>query len=116
MKLAVLCGAALFLATGSLSADAPLSMRVSTRVAIQPVDVVIHTFAARNADNRAIQVVVESSDFYSSSEMTLDGDRAPLSKEFRFRELPSGDYTVIATLIGRGGKPRATATDEVRVI
>jgi hypothetical protein len=115
MKLALLCSGLLFLATVSPGADGTLRLRVSSAVAIEPADIVVRTFAARNADNRAIQVVVDSSTFYSSSEVPLDGDRAPLSKEFRFREMPAGDYVVSATLIGPGGEPRATATDGLRV-
>ena len=60
-----------------------------------------------DADNRLLQVVAESPDFYRSSQIQLDGANAPRVKVIEFRNLPTGLYQVTGTLIGTQG-PRAT--------
>src|SRR4051812_44433974 len=95
MKLAVVCGV-LLLAGGPFSARDQLSIRVSPMVAFHPADILVHTFVERDTVNREIQVTADSADFFSSSSVQLDGDDAPRSKEFRFRDLPAGNYSVVA--------------------
>ena len=60
------------------------------------------------ADNRKLQIVAESPDFYRSSEIDLDGANAAPLSVFEFRNLPTGLYQVTGTLVGVSG-PRATA-------
>jgi hypothetical protein len=56
-----------------------------------------------HADNRTLRVEADSGSFYRSSEVQLDGDKAPILTEFRLNSLPSGAYTVRATLIDSMG-------------
>jgi hypothetical protein len=71
---------------------------------------------ASDPDNRAVQVVAESSEFYRSSEIQLEGDRAPRTSVFEFRSLPSGTYEVRATLRGPSGRELALVRQQVHVI
>ncbi len=69
-----------------------------------------------NESNRAVQIVAESETFYRSSEIQLEGDRAPRTSQFEFRSLPPGTYEVRATLLGSRGEERSTARQQVNVI
>jgi hypothetical protein len=43
-------------------------------------------------------IEVESGSHYSSSEVPLDGEQAPRSRAMFLKNLPAGDYQVLATL------------------
>jgi hypothetical protein len=70
----------------------------------------------RNAENRTLEVVAVSDDFYRSSEIELDGEQAPETVAFEFRGLPSEDYEVLGVLKDRGGVRRAAAREQMQVI
>lgn len=67
-------------------------------------------------DNRTVEIVAESPDFYRSSEMQLDGDRAPRTTVFEFRSLPPGSYEVTAILRGSTGRERGSVRQQVNVM
>ena len=79
-----------------------MTVKVSPAVAFAPANLIVRTMIEADADNRAIAIVAESADFYRSSEIQLDGDRAARTNTFEFRSLPSGTYQVKAMLIGTG--------------
>jgi hypothetical protein len=110
MKSGVFCWVMWLLVAASSTAVDKLVMRVTPTVAMGPATVHIHTFTERDADNRAMEVVAESADFYRSSLVELDGDRAPRARDFFFNDLPSGGYVIRAALIGSNGKERASVT------
>src|ERR1700716_263130 len=95
---ACLCGL-LMVSALPLGAGQRLAMRASPSVSFAPANLVVRTMVVADAGNRAIEVVAESQDFYRSSQIQLDGDKAPLTTTFEFRSLPSGRYVVKATLI-----------------
>jgi hypothetical protein len=82
---------------------APSTLRV--RVRLEP-----------SAENRAIEITAECTDFYRSSEFTLDGEQAPAMVELDVRDAPGGHYRVVAVLKDSTGRPRASAVKEVTVI
>jgi hypothetical protein len=92
-----------------------LAMKVSPAVAFAPANLVVRAFVASDPDNRAIEVVAESEDFYRSSQMSLDGDKAPRTNVFEFRSLPTGAYQVSAVLIGTNGQ-RALVRQQISVM
>lgn len=92
-----------------------LSMKVSPAVAFAPANLVVRAYVAADADNRAIEVIAESADFYRSSQMELDGDKAPRTNVFEFRSLPTGTYQVSAVLMGAQGQ-RALVRSQVNVM
>jgi hypothetical protein len=113
-RLFILCGLLIFVAP--MRAHEALVVRVSPAVCFAPANLVVRTIVESDANNRGIEIVAESPDFYRSSEVQLDGDKAPRTTTFEFRSLPSGTYEVRATLLGQNGKPRAYVRQQVSVI
>jgi hypothetical protein len=93
-----------------------MTLRVSPAVSFAPANLVVRASIQADPDNRFVQIVAESRDFYRSSEIQLDGDRAPRTNMFEFRSLPQGAYEVTATLIGPGGHERAVVRQLVNVM
>jgi hypothetical protein len=116
MKVRYLLAGLLIVTAGQLGANERLTLRVSPSVAFAPANLVVRTMIVADKDNRAIEIVAESPNFYRSSEMQLDGERAPHTTTFEFRSLPSGTYEVRATLKGSGGHQLAYAEHKVNVV
>ena len=93
-----------------------MTVKVTPAVAFAPANLIVRTMIEADADNRAIAIVAESSDFYRSSEIQLDGDHAPRTNTFEFRSLPSGTYQVKAMLLGSDAEPRVTIRRQINVI
>jgi hypothetical protein len=91
-----------------------LTISVSPSVALAPATVRIRAAVDASPENRAIQIVAESSGFYRSSEIPLDGAQAPRTTIVEFRGLPGGTYTVTAVLIRTND--RATAIRGLQVM
>jgi hypothetical protein len=116
MKVRTCLAGLVFLFSGALGANDRLSIRVSPAVAFAPANLVIRTTVEADSSNRAIEIVAESPDFYRSSEIRLDGERAPRTTMFEFRSLPSGAYSVRAVLKGQGGHKLATVERTVNIV
>ena len=116
-KLVMLAAAVTLLLCGPASLDGsqPLTLQVSPAMAPAPAFVSVRAHIEANDDNRTLEIVAQSSDFYRSSLVTLDGGNAPRLAVFNFPSLPAGLYEVSGTLVGRTGK-RATASRLVRVV
>ena len=97
-------------------ADEKLSMRVSPAVAFAPANLNVRMTIASDSENRAIEIVAESGDFYRSSELQLDGEFAPKTNIFEFRSLPMGEYAVRAVLKGQGGRELASSVQKVNIV
>src|SRR5262245_25728342 len=82
---------------------APLDIRVTPPVTFEPAAVQIRVTVEANSENRGLEVVVETPEYRRSSEISLDGDRAPRINTFDFRGLPTGTYDVTSTLLGSNG-------------
>lgn len=91
-----------------------LQLRVSPSVSSAPSDVYVYVTVERNTENRYLRVSADSSDYFRSSEIQLDGDRSARMNIFTFRELPAGSYEVEAQLIGSNG--RATSVERRIII
>jgi hypothetical protein len=102
--------------THFVAANEPLSIRVSPAVAFAPANLIVRTRIDPDSYNRALEVVAESVDFYRSSTVQLEGDRAPKTTAFEFRSLPPGDYEVRAAVIGADGQPKAIARAQAHVV
>jgi len=111
-----LVGILMLTASLPTGAGEKLTVKVSPAVAFAPANLVVRTMVDADAQNRAIEIVAESDDFYRSSEIQLDGDRAPRTNMFEFRSLPPGLYEVRAKLLGAGGEQRAAIRQQVSVI
>jgi hypothetical protein len=98
------------------TANDPLSIRVSPAVAFAPANLIIRARIDPDSYNRALEVVAESEDFYRSSTVQLEGDRAPKTTSFEFRSVPPGEYEVRASVIGADGHPKAIACAKAHVV
>ena len=112
------CLFGILMATATLSAGAgePMTLSVSPAVAFAPATLIVRAKIEADAHNRTVEIVAESPAFYRSSEIQLDGDRAPRTNTFEFRSMPPGTYDVRATLRDSSGEARALARSTVNVI
>src|SRR5207237_5852904 len=113
---AVLLGTAMVAVTAHPRAADRLAVRVSPAVAFAPANLIVRATVESNQENRSIEIVAESEDFYRSSEIPLDGDRAPRTTMFEFRSLPTGSYQVRAILKGVSGKELASIKAQVNIV
>ena len=116
MKARRLMVAMVLTATAVAGAKEPLSIRVSPAFSFAPANLVIRTSAEPDAENRSIEVIADSAEFYRSSTITLEGDRAPKTTTVEFRSVPPGDYAITAVLIGVDGHRRAIAQAQINVL
>jgi hypothetical protein len=67
-------------------------------------------------ENRSLEIVAESSAYYRSSLIELEGDRAPRLHTVEFRAVPPGRYEVRVAIKDGGGDVRAISYHRVMVI
>ena len=98
-------GLVALLAVMSLGVHAgePIRVRVVPAFALNPADVMVETVIEPDVRNRGVEITVDSANFFTSSTVTLEGDRAPRGPTTRFRKLPAGSYEVSATLVQESG-------------
>ncbi len=97
-----------------LNGGEPLRMKVSPIVAREPAILTVRVSVEAAADNRILRVTAESADFYTSSEVSLDGRNSRPLTVFEFRNLPKGLYEVTGVLVGAQGQ-RATVSSFAQV-
>ena len=111
-----LCGFLILASTLQLGAREAITMSVYPTVSTAPATVIVRATVKTDAGNRALEIQVDSPNFYRSSRVQLDGDRAPNTSMFEFRSLPSGEYEVTVVLIGDHGRPRASLRRQLIVV
>jgi len=84
-------------------AHAPSPLRM--RIRIEPSD-----------ENRLLTVTADSGEFFRSSDVQLEGARAPRTIELEFREVPEGDYEITGTVKDGAGQRRSIVRRSARVI
>jgi hypothetical protein len=92
-----------------------LTLRVSPRVSAEPALVRVRATIEKDSENRALAIVAESREYYRSSVVQLEGDRAARITVIEFRRLPAGDYEVSAELFGADGTVRAVVRHSILV-
>lgn len=95
----------------ALSSDAGdrLAMRVSPKMSLEPAFVTVRAVVEANPENRLLEIIAESPDFYRSSSIQLDGASAPRLNIFELKNLPTGTYEVTSVLVGTGGHRTAVS-------
>jgi hypothetical protein len=96
-------------------ANQSIAVRVTPHISLEPATLNIDLIVERSSDNRALQLSVESANYYRSSLVQLDGDDAPRVTTMRYGSVPAGSYEVKATLLGPGEKARATTSQYIEV-
>ena len=102
--------------TRPLGAGERMTLKVSPAVAFAPANLIVRAVVVSDADNRAMEIVAESEDFYRSSRVQLEGEHAPRTSQFEFRNLPPGTYEVRAHLFGSNGAERASIRQQINVM
>lgn len=97
----------LCLPTPALDAGEALAIKVTPAQSFAPATLRVLVRVEPSADNRALEIVADSPDFYRSSLVPLDGDHAPRVMMLSFRSVPSGEYEIRGTLVGAEGRVRA---------
>lgn len=108
-------GIGLLARPGTLNGGQPLSLQVSPAMAAAPAFISVRAVIEASDDNRALEVVAQSSDFFRGSRIELDGRAAPPLSVFQYSNLPPGLYEVSAFLIGTSGQ-RAAVSKIVKVM
>ena len=90
----------------SHGADAPVTLAVRPNVVFAGRDVRTTVRTPRDPRNRELRIIVDAPDYYASSDVQLDGDDAPATHQFTWKELPSGAYRVEAILTRADGERR----------
>jgi hypothetical protein len=107
-----------FVVTAVAKSDANecMSMKVSPRQALAPVNLRVSVRVEPNAENRILTIVADSPQFYRSSQIPLEGDRAPKMFTIEYPNVPGGQYEVTSVLLNTIGRERATIRETARVV
>jgi hypothetical protein len=116
MRVQIFASALLLSSAVSINATEPLTMAVSPARSFAPTNLTIRVRVEPDAGNRGLEVVAESSDYYRSSRIQLDGAEAPRMISVEIRNLPGGDYDVRGALIDSAGRERAAVRKQVIVL
>ncbi|HEY3042668.1 MAG TPA: hypothetical protein VGJ39_01505 [Vicinamibacterales bacterium] len=112
----IVCGLFLALSGFSLGAGEKITMKASPEISFAPAHLVVRTTIEPDSENRALEIVIDSPEFYRSSLIQLEGDQAPRTSVVEFRGVPGGNYEISARLLGQGGESRALARRIIDVI
>lgn len=116
MQPSALIAGVLLLSASSLSGSPALELYVSPTISHAPASLRIRATVEPKDDQRALAIVIESEDFFRSSEVALEGEDAPRHLFLEYRNLPPGTYEVQATVLDAEGNPKAAAHRCVAVI
>lgn len=97
------------LAGGFVSVTDGPSLRTQVRPAVgkAPAEVRIEVWIASHAQNRSLEIEVDSDDFFRSSAIALDGEQAAHVFTVEYRSIPAGEYEVLVRLLAEKGGVRA---------
>lgn len=106
------------LLTVSFPSDAGemITMAVSPRQSIGPTNITVRVRLEPNAENRALEVVADSGQFYRSTQIQLAGEFAERTVVVEFRGVPSGEYQISGVLLNSVGHSRAMARQQAFVL
>jgi hypothetical protein len=116
MRVALMLFTVLSLTTISANGGEQVRVAVSPRLSFAPSTVRVQVRLVPSDENRALEVVAESAEFYRISQVQLEGATAPAAMLFELRDLPGGDYQVYGILTDSGGGQRAVAHQTLRVL
>jgi hypothetical protein len=84
--------------------NARLTLEVSPNAALAGTYVRARIRVPPDVENRMLRLSVESSNYFRSSDVTLNGADAPITHIVPLRALPAGSYAVVATVYGVDGE------------
>lgn len=92
-----------------------LQMAVSPKVSYAPAIVRVRFNIDRHADNRKLEVAVESGGYFRSSTIQIDGDDGPATVAIEYEGLPPGEYVIAGFLMDASEHNRAIASRRTTV-
>ncbi len=104
------------LAVTPVGAGDRVAVRVSPRMAFAPADLNVLATIEAHPDNRVMEIVAESDDFFRSSEIPLEGEHAAKATFVRFLGLPSGSYVIRVVVRDSLGQRRGVSQAIVDVV
>jgi hypothetical protein len=111
------CACGFLLATAlTVGAGERLTIAVSTSQAFAPATATIRVHVTPDANNRGLEVSVDSGQFYRSSWIQLDGTEAPQTIAVEVRGLPGGHYQIRGALVDSTGRACALAQTQAIVL
>jgi hypothetical protein len=116
MRRALLIFGFLALVALPVDGDQRLTIAVSPAQSFAPAFLRVRVRVEPNVDNRSLEVIADSGDFYRSSEIQLEGDRSPATFQIELRDVPEGEYRVLGVLRDPAGHERSMVYKDVRVI
>ncbi len=99
-----------------VSTRAKLAIKVYPSVSFAPAVILVNVHVPTDSENRALELIADSPDYYRSSTVELDGPHAPKTSVFQWRDLPSGEYEVTARLYGPSARARAQVSQHIAVL
>jgi hypothetical protein len=106
----VTIGILTFLAHAAATDPKPIKISVSPMISFAPTRLEIRVRVHPGEDDRWVSVQTDNGEFSRRSDWTIEGDRPLYS--FAWRDVPAGDYTIVASI----GGARLHASDTVSVI
>jgi hypothetical protein len=103
-------------AVSSSSTDAPLRAYVSPRIGREPAKLRVQAVVEPNAQNRTLEITIDSETYYRSSEVELTGEGAARVHVAEFRGVPAGTHAVRVALLTSTRGVRALVNDWVMVV
>ena len=97
------------------SASETLQLQVSPAFSTAPARVTVRALVEHSPDNRALEIIADSVDFYRRSVVDLDGAAAPKVNELQLIDIPGGEYEIKATLYDAHGV-RTSAQRSIKVV
>jgi hypothetical protein len=116
MRVVLMLFGVLSLTAISANGGEQVRVAVSPLLSFAPSNVRVQVRLVPSDENRALEVVAESGEFYRSSQVQLEGATAPAAMLFEFLDLPGGDYQVYGILTDSAGGQRAVAHQMLRVL
>lgn len=116
MNVRILLSLLLLGVTAPMRAGERVTLQVSPAVAFAPANLYVRATVDRNAENRLLEIIAESPAFYRSSEISLEGERAPRVTLLQFKSIPGGEYEVRAVLRGPSGRELASTETRVNIM
>jgi hypothetical protein len=105
----VVLGCSLLAGTPATASE-PLTITANPIVSMSPATITLNVTVEPDDRNRTLTVVTDSEDFYSASEVTLDGGNAARRQRFTVRNLPPGEYVVQARITRADESERVAET------
>jgi hypothetical protein len=100
----------------TVTADSRLRLHVYPTISQAPAVVRIEVLLERDEKNRVLEIIVDSSVYYRSSVIELDGAGAARFHSVQYRSMPAGTYDVQVIVRGAGGVMLASDRRSVDVI